>query len=150
MTTPVSPSAGTTHALIAATDLDIGVVVALDDGQLLAPVVRRADTKDIAALAAEIATLADRGQLDMTDISGGVFSITNLGGYPRDASTLLVHQPQTAMLGMGRARKVPTVIDDRIEIRVQIVLSLTVDHQVIDGVPAAAFLSDLGDCSPIL
>ena len=117
----------------------------LDDG-LVVPVLRRADTKDVAELAAEISTLAGRaraGALQVDDVTGAVFAVSNLGGYPVDAFTPLIHQPATAMLGVGRARPRPAVVDDRIEPRVLLTLSLPVDHQVIDGAPAAAFLADV-------
>ena len=125
--------------------LDVGVAVSLDDG-LAVPVVRRADEKDLATLDREIAALAERaatGTLTMDDVRGAVFAVTNLGGYPIDAFTPLVHEPLTAILGVGRARAKPAVVDDRIEPRTMLVLSLTVDHQVTDGAPAAAFLADV-------
>jgi pyruvate dehydrogenase E2 component (dihydrolipoyllysine-residue acetyltransferase) len=125
--------------------IDIGIAVSLDEG-LVVPVVHRADVKDLPTLADEIAALAERaraGTLTIDDVSGAVFSVTNLGGYPVDAFTPLVHQPQTAILGVGRARARPAVVDDRVEPRTTLVLSLTVDHQVTDGAPAAAFLADV-------
>jgi pyruvate dehydrogenase E2 component (dihydrolipoamide acetyltransferase) len=121
--------------------------VSLDDG-LVVPVVHRADEKDLPTLAGEIAALAERaagGTLTIDDVSGAVFAVTNLGGYPVDAFTPLVNQPQTAILGVGRARARPAVVDDRVEPRTTLVLSLTVDHQVTDGAPAAAFLADVAD-----
>jgi pyruvate dehydrogenase E2 component (dihydrolipoamide acetyltransferase) len=127
--------------------IDIGVAVSLDDG-LVVPVVHRADEKDLPTLANEIAALSERARartLTIDDVSGAVFVVTNLGGYPIDAFTPLVHQPQTAILGVGRARARPAVVDDRIEPRIMLVLSLTVDHQVTDGAPAAAFLSDVAE-----
>jgi pyruvate dehydrogenase E2 component (dihydrolipoamide acetyltransferase) len=131
--------------LVPATSLDVGVLVSLDDG-LVVPVVRRADTRDVAELAAEIAVLAERaraGALQMGDVTGAVFAVSNLGGYPVDAFTPLIHQPATAILGVGRARPRPAVVNGRIEPRVLLTLSLTVDHQVIDGAPAGAFLADV-------
>jgi pyruvate dehydrogenase E2 component (dihydrolipoamide acetyltransferase) len=80
--------------------------------------------------------------------------VTNLGAYGIDAFTPLLDPPQTAILGMGRARPRPAVVDGIIAPRVLMVLSLTVDHQVIDGAPAAAFLADvvhrLENPSPLL
>lgn len=125
--------------------IDIGVAVALDDG-LIVPVVRAADGKDLEALNREIADLAERaraGTLSTADVEGGVFSITNLGAYPIDAFTPVLNPPETAVLGMGRARPRPAVVDGRIEARTLMVLSLTFDHRVIDGAPAAAFLADV-------
>ncbi len=126
---------------------DVGVAVSVEDG-LVVPVVHRADDKDLATLAREVASVAERaaaGTLTIDDVSGAVFAVTNLGGYPVDAFTPLVHQPLTAILGVGRARARPVVVDDRVEPRTTLVLSLTVDHQVTDGAPAAAFLADVAD-----
>ncbi|MGZ6256732.1 MAG: dihydrolipoamide acetyltransferase family protein, partial [Candidatus Limnocylindria bacterium] len=124
---------------------DIGVAVALTDG-LIAPVVRDADRKDLASLGAEIAELAERaraGSLKPTEVEGGALSVTNLGAYRIDAFTPLLHPPQTAILGMGRARLRPAVIGGAIVPRLLMVLSLTFDHRVVDGAPAAAFLTEV-------
>jgi len=133
----------TDRELILPVDLDIGVAVALDDG-LVVPVVRRADTKDLDTLGAEIADLAERaraGRLTPAETEGGVFSVTNLGPYGVDAFTPLLNPPQTAILGIGQARPRPAVHDAAIVPRMLMVLSLTFDHQVVDGVPAAAFMA---------
>ena len=126
-------------------DIDIGVVVALE-GTLLAPVVRNADAKSVDQIRREVAELAGRaraGTLTNPEMHNAVFTVTNLGGYEIDAFTPLLDPPQTAILGLGRARSRPSVVDGRIEPRLLMVLSLTVDHQVTDGVPAAAFLTDV-------
>lgn len=131
--------------LVAATSMDVGVAVSLDDG-LIVPVVRRADERDLTAIAAEVADLSERarrGDLHVDEVTGGVFTITSLGSYPVDAFTPLLHPPQVAILGVGRAREKPAVVDHRVEPRMLLVLSLTVDHRVIDGAPAAAFLADV-------
>ena len=122
--------------------LDVGVAVALDDG-LVVPVIRAADTKDLGELGREVAELAERarkGALAPTDLEGGVFSVTNLGAYGVDAFTPLLNPPQTAILGLGRARPRPAAVEGRVEVRTLMVLSLTFDHRVVDGAPAAAFL----------
>lgn len=124
---------------------DIGVAVALADG-LIAPVVRDADGKDLTTLGGEIAELAERaraGSLKPTEVEGGALSVTNLGAYRIDAFTPLLHPPQSAILGMGRARPRPAVIGGAIVPRMLMVLSLTFDHRVVDGAPAAAFLTEV-------
>jgi pyruvate dehydrogenase E2 component (dihydrolipoamide acetyltransferase) len=124
---------------------DIGVAVALPDG-LIAPVVRDADRKDLAALGREIAELADRaraGGLTPAEVEGGALSVTNLGAYRIDGFTPLLSPPQTAIVGMGRARWKPAVVDGAIVPRLLMVLSLTFDHRVVDGTPAAAFLTEV-------
>ncbi len=131
--------------LVPAASIDVGVAVALDDG-LVVPVVRGADGKAMATVAAEVADLSGRareGRLERSEVSGAVFSVTSLGRYPVDAFTPLLQFPQTAILGVGRARQVPMVRDGVVVVGTTLTLSLTVDHRVIDGAPAAAFLEDL-------
>lgn len=122
--------------------IDIGVAVALDDG-LVVPVVRNAATKSLEQLDGEIADLAKRARtahLSEDETRGAVFSVTNLGAYRIDAFTPLLSPPQAATLGLGRARRRPAVVDGTIAVRTLVVLSLTFDHRVLDGAPAAAFL----------
>ena len=125
--------------------IDIGVAVALDEG-LVAPVVRGAAAKSLAELDREIADLAERARsarLSEGEMHGAVFSVTNLGGHRIDAFTPLLDPPQTAILGLGRARPRPAVVDGSIAVRTLVVLSLTFDHRVVDGAPAAAFLDQV-------
>jgi pyruvate dehydrogenase E2 component (dihydrolipoamide acetyltransferase) len=135
----------TQAGLAPAESIDIGIAVALDEG-LVVPVVRAADTKDLEELSSEIAQLAGRaraGQLEPADTEGGVFSVTNLGAYRIDAFTPLLNPPQTAILGLGRARERPAVREGAVVPRTLVVLSLTFDHRVIDGAPAGAFLEQV-------
>jgi pyruvate dehydrogenase E2 component (dihydrolipoamide acetyltransferase) len=132
----------TDRGLEGTTRIDIGVAVALDDG-LIVPAVRDADTKDLATLGREIGELAERARaatLAPADTAGACFSVTNLGAYRIDSFTPLLDPPQTAILGVGRARSRPAVVDGAIVPRTLVVLSLTFDHRVVDGAPAAAFL----------
>jgi pyruvate dehydrogenase E2 component (dihydrolipoamide acetyltransferase) len=122
--------------------IDIGVAVALDDG-LVATVVRDVPGKDLAQIDRLIADLAERARsarLDERETQGAVFTVTNLGAYRIDAFTPLLDPPQTAILGVGRARERPAVVDGAVVARTLVVLSLTADHRVVDGAPAAAFL----------
>ena len=133
----------TEEGLILPDQIDIGVAVALDDG-LVVPVVRAADSKSLEALGREIAEVAERARtarLATAETEGGIFSVTNLGGYGVDAFTPLLNPPQTAILGLGRARPRPAVVGGAIAVRILMVLSLTFDHRVLDGAPAAAFLA---------
>jgi pyruvate dehydrogenase E2 component (dihydrolipoamide acetyltransferase) len=137
----------TEAGLVRTERIDVGVAVGLDDG-LLVPVIRDADRKDLPALGREIADLAERarsGTLAAADMEGGCFSVTNLGAFRIDAFTPLLNPPQTAILGVGRARPRPAVVDGAVVPRTLVVLSLTFDHQVVDGVPAAAFLAAVVD-----
>ncbi len=131
--------------LIYPASIDIGIAVALAEG-LITPVVREADGKDLETIGREIEDLAERARtlrLMPVDTEGGVFSVTNLGAYRIDAFTPLLNPPQTAILGLGRARRRPAVVGETITARTLLVLSLTFDHRVLDGAPAAAFLADV-------
>jgi pyruvate dehydrogenase E2 component (dihydrolipoamide acetyltransferase) len=126
-------------------DIHIGVAVALDDG-LVVPVVRNADRKPLGAIAREVAELVQRaraGKLTMAEISGGTFTVTNLGGFGIDAFTPILNPPEAAILGVGRIveRLARRTVD--LVWRQMMVLSLTIDHRVVDGAPAAAFMQTL-------
>jgi pyruvate dehydrogenase E2 component (dihydrolipoamide acetyltransferase) len=135
----------TDDGLVLPEALDVGVAVAVEGG-LLVPVVRGADHKDVATLSREIAELAERarwGRLQAPEMEGPVLSVTNLGAYRIDAFTPLLDPPQSVVLGVGRARMRPAVRDGAIVPRQLMVLSLTFDHRVSDGAPAAAYLQDV-------
>jgi len=120
----------------------VGIAIALEDG-LVVGVIRDADRQPLWALAAAARGLAERaraGALGIDDVTGGTFTITNLGAHGIDAFTPILHAPQVAILGVGRVVEKPVVRDGQIVIRPTLVLSLTFDHRVVDGVPAARFL----------
>lgn len=128
--------------LVPPESIDIGVAVSVEGG-LIVPVIRNADAKDLEGLSREIAGLAERarsGQITTPETRGATFSVTNLGAHRIDAFTPLLDLPQAAILGVGRARPRPAVMGGQVVPRTLMVLSLTVDHRVIDGDPAAAFL----------
>ncbi len=125
--------------------IHVGVAVALDEG-LIVPVIRDADRKSLAEIAAESRALAERaraGTLGVDAVQGGIFTITNLGMYGVDAFTPILNQPQVAILGVGRIVQKPAVHEGQIAIRSMMTLSLTFDHRIVDGAPAAAFLRDV-------
>jgi pyruvate dehydrogenase E2 component (dihydrolipoamide acetyltransferase) len=124
-------------------DIHIGVAVSLTEG-LLVPTIRHANAKSLATLvseAHELATRARDGKASYEDVSGGTFTITNLGAYGIDAFTPIINPPQVGILGMGRVVDKPAVYQGKITKRSLMFLSLTFDHRVIDGAPAAVFLS---------
>jgi pyruvate dehydrogenase E2 component (dihydrolipoamide acetyltransferase) len=126
-------------------DIHIGLAVALDDG-LVVPVIRNADQKSVAALSRERARLADRaraGQLTADEMSGGTFTVTNLGMYDIDGFTPIVNPPEVAILGVGRIVEKIVVYQGKIAQRAMMTLSLSFDHRLVDGAPAAAFLQNL-------
>ncbi len=133
-----------------ATHDHVAVAFAVDAGDALyAPVVRDADRKSVHAIAEETAALvaASRaGTLAPDDARGGTFTITNLGMHGIDAFTPIVNLPDAAVLGIGAIRPTPVVIDEEagtFAVRRMMTLSLTFDHRIVDGAPAARFLHAL-------
>ena len=125
--------------------IDIGFAVDTDAG-LLVPVIRDVPAlglRTLAATARELIERARRGQLSSRDGDGGCFTVTNLGGYGIDAFTPMINLPECAILGVGRIEERPVVSGDRIIGQAQITLSLTFDHRIVDGAPAARFLQTL-------
>ncbi len=124
---------------------NIGVAVAIDDG-LMVPVIKAADQKSLWELAEEIALLAKTAQerkIDLADLKGGTFSITNYGVFGGTYGTPIINYPETAILGIGRIMDAPLVVDGTIKVRKVLPLSLTFDHRAYDGAVAAKFLRDL-------
>ena len=123
----------------------IGVAVALDEG-LIVPVLHDADGKSLQERAAEAASLADRartGKLSLDDVNGGTFTVTSLGMYGVDTFTPILNAPQTGILGVGRIYDGVRWFEDHPTRTQCLRLSLTWDHRVIDGAPAAEFLQDV-------
>jgi len=123
------------------------VAIAIDTERgLLAPVVRNADQKGLLELAEARRSLVERtldGTVGADELNGGTFTVTNLGTLGVDAFTPIINAPQTAILGVGRIRSAPAVHEGQLCIRQLMFLSLTFDHRVIDGAPAARFLNDV-------
>jgi pyruvate dehydrogenase E2 component (dihydrolipoamide acetyltransferase) len=124
-------------------EIHIGVAVALEDG-LLVPVVRDADKKSLQEIAQETRRLARgarEGTLTVDEVTGSTFTITNLGAYGVDGFTPIINPPEVAILGVGRIVERPAIHEDQIVRRSTMVLSLTIDHRIVDGAPGAEFLS---------
>ena len=129
-------------------DINIGVAVALEDG-LVVPVVRNADKERLSEISEQVKNFAERArsnQLTPGELQGGTFTITNLGNFGVDAFTPIINPPESAILGVGRILKKPVVHEDEIVVRSMLTLSLTFDHRVVDGAPAAQFLQTVSDC----
>ena len=123
----------------------IGVAVALQDG-LIVPVVRDADKKTVREIAWEVRRLAQGardGTLSVDEVTGGTFTITNLGNYDIDGFTPIINSPEAAILGVGRIAERVVIHDDQIARRKMTVLSLTIDHRLIDGAAGAEFMRSL-------
>jgi pyruvate dehydrogenase E2 component (dihydrolipoamide acetyltransferase) len=122
----------------------IHIALAVDtDRGLLVPVIRNADRKGVAGIAREVRELVERaraGKALPDELSGSTFTITNLGMHEIDAFTPIINLPEAAILGVGRIKARPAVVEGELCVRQTMWLSLTFDHRVVDGAPAARFL----------
>lgn len=128
-------------------EIHIGIGVALDEG-LIVPVLRNADRltlQQISAQTRDLAARARREALEIDEVSGSTFTISTLGAYGIDAFTPVINPPEAAILGVGRIQEKVVVYRGDIARRFLLFLSLTFDHRLVDGAPAAAFLQTLAD-----
>lgn len=135
------------NEIVTSSEVNVGLAVSLDDG-LIVPVIRDAVNKslrDIATLTKQAGEKARAGKLKLEDISGGTFTITNLGTYGVDAFTPILNSGETGILGVGRIVEKPAIYRGEMTRRAMMTLSLTFDHRVIDGAPAALFLQTVID-----
>ena len=142
---PIMTARWTEPEIVFAAGMHLSVAVDTDAG-LVAPVDRDVDRLTLRELATEIRQLAAQarhGSLSDAQMQGGVFTITNLGMFGIDAFTPIINLPQAAILGVGAIVREPAVVDEKIVIRDRLTLSLTFDHRVVDGAPAATFLAEL-------
>jgi pyruvate dehydrogenase E2 component (dihydrolipoamide acetyltransferase) len=124
---------------------NIGVAVAIEDG-LMVPVVKAADQKGILDVAAEIQDLIEKAQtrkIDLGDLKGGTFTITNYGSLGGTYGTPIINYPEAAILGVGVIRDLPVVREGEVRIRKMMPLSLTFDHRILDGAEATRCLAEL-------
>jgi pyruvate dehydrogenase E2 component (dihydrolipoamide acetyltransferase) len=128
-------------------DINLGIAVDTENG-LIVPVVRKAGDMGLTDLAVKISELMDLARdnkLSLDEITGGTFTISNLGMYDVDAFTPLINPPECAILGIGKMCKRAWVVDDQLEIRPVATFSLTFDHRITDGAGAAKFLKKIKD-----
>jgi pyruvate dehydrogenase E2 component (dihydrolipoamide acetyltransferase) len=126
-------------------EVNVGLAVALDDG-LIVPVIHNADRKSLPEISLETKQLAEKaraGKLSGREISGGTFTITNLGAYGIDIFNPVITPGQSAILGVCRIADKPVVVGGQILIRSMMNLCLSFDHRVMDGAPAAQFLANV-------
>jgi|YelNatPaOPRAMG01_1025707.scaffolds.fasta_scaffold08160_4 pyruvate dehydrogenase E2 component (dihydrolipoamide acetyltransferase) len=129
-------------AIVIPDEVNIGLAVALEEG-LVVPVIRDAARLGLGEIAARSRALGEKaraGKLRLEDVSGGTFTITNLGAYGIDAFTPILNPGETGILGVGRIVEKPAVYRGEITRRAMMTLSLTFDHRTVDGAPAAEFL----------
>lgn len=146
---PIMNSSLIENEIVIWEDINIGVAVALEDGLeggLIVPVIRNAEQKSLHEIALEVHTLVEKartGKLMPDDVTGGTFTLTNLGavGGGWGFGTPIINQPQSAILGAGSISDRPAVRDGQIVVRPIMTYSLTFDHRVIDGAAAARFVA---------
>jgi pyruvate dehydrogenase E2 component (dihydrolipoamide acetyltransferase) len=134
-------------ALLYHEDINLGLVVGLDDGMLI-PVIRQADRLNLTALAAESRRLrqrAEAGQLSATELTGGTFTLSNLGMFGLDSFTAVINPPEAGILALGAVKEQPAVINGAVEPRPLMIATLSVDHRVVDGITAARFVAAFKD-----
>ena len=128
-------------------ELHIGMAVDTEDG-LMVPVIRNVagiTLRELAVQSKSLVQQARAGKITAAQMQGGVFTITNLGAFGIDFFTPVINFPEAAILGLGAIKSEPFFLDDGLMVpRLQLALSLTFDHRVIDGAPAARFLQSLG------
>lgn len=142
---PEANSSWGNDSIIRRANVNVGIAVATETG-LFVPVVRNADRKDLATIAAETVALAGKardGKLTPDEMSGGTFSISNLGMFGIDQFTAVINPPEAAILAVGAASPVPVVRDGLLVEVPKLKITLTVDHRVMDGAEAAGFLRNL-------
>ena len=133
-------------------DINISMATALPSGNLIVPVIKRADELSLIGLTKSVNDLANRartGKLKPDDVQGGTFTITNVGSFGNVMGTPIINQPQVAILAVGAIKKKPAVIEtlqgDMIGIRHMMFLSLSYDHRVVDGALGGSFVRRVAD-----
>ncbi len=128
-------------------EINIAIAIAVEDG-VVAPVIRNANTASLADIAAQRRDLAERaraGRLRPSDVSGGTFTLSNLGMYNVDAFNAIIMPPQAAILAIGRIADRVIPVNGQPEVRPMMTMTLSCDHRVIDGARAALFLDNVSE-----
>ena len=140
------------NSIIVKEDINIGMATALPSGNLIVPVVKNADTKNLKTIAAnvnELAAKARENKLSGDDIKGSTFTISNVGTFGSVMGTPIINQPEVAILALGIIKKRPEVIatenGDEIAVRSIMYLSLSFDHRVVDGFLGGSFVRRVAD-----
>jgi pyruvate dehydrogenase E2 component (dihydrolipoamide acetyltransferase) len=127
--------------------INVGLAVATENG-LVVPVIQDAAKKtfeEVEKVVEDLTSKAKQGKLAREEVSNGTFTITNLGMYEVDSFIPIINPPEAAILAVGAIKEKPVVIDGKVEVRPMMTLSLTYDHRIVDGAPAAEFLRKIRD-----
>lgn len=140
------------YTIIRKRDINIGMAAALPSGNLIVPVIKNADRLNLVGMAKAVNDLANRarlGKLLPDEVSGGTYTVTNVGTFGNVLGTPVINQPQVAIMATGAIRKKPAVIEtpmgDMIGIRQMMFLSHSYDHRVVDGALGGRFVRRVGD-----
>ncbi|NVM54235.1 MAG: 2-oxo acid dehydrogenase subunit E2 [Candidatus Helarchaeota archaeon] len=142
---PIFNSSMMENTIVLKETLNLGVAVATDRG-LIVPVIHDAESKSLKEISKIVRSLAEKARdrtLSLDEVTGGTFTVSNLGMFGIEVFTPIINPPEAAILGIGKMIQKPTVKDGRIRISPMMILSLTHDHRVMDGVDAANFLAEM-------
>ena len=149
---PLLNSSVDSYKIIIHKDINIAIAVAKPDGNLVVPVIKNAEQKNLVGLTKNLNQLAEaarKNKLTAEDYQGGTFTITNFGSFRNLIGTPIINQPQVAILATGSIEKKPAVMEtptgDAIVVRHKMFLSLSYDHRVVDGAMGGAFLRRIAD-----
>jgi len=123
-------------------DVNVGVAVATEEG-LVVPVIRSADKKSLSEITLTVEELVEKARqrkLSRKELTGGTFTVTNLGMYGVDVFIPIINPPEAAILGAGKVTEKPVVVNGEVKTKPAMQLSLSFDHRIVDGAPAAQFL----------
>ena len=123
-------------------DINVAVAINTPDG-LVAPVIPQTNKMSVLEISQGIRDLTGRAlqnRLTVRDLTGGTFTVTNLGGYGVDLFAPIINPPQCAIIGFGRTSEKPIIVENQVRVASITTLSLVFDHRIVDGVPAAQFL----------
>ncbi|WP_435155981.1 dihydrolipoamide acetyltransferase family protein [Haladaptatus sp. DFWS20] len=124
---------------------NIGIAVATDDG-LMVPVLKDVDKKDMLQISSEMNELVEKARdrtITRGEMQGGTFTITNFGAIGGEYATPIINHPEVGILGLGELKKRPVVVDDEVEARYTLPISMSIDHRIIDGAVVASFANQL-------
>ncbi len=147
---PAANASYSTEGIVEYEDVNVGVATAIDSG-LIVPVVRSANIlglRGIAVALGDLTTRAREGRLKLDDLTGGTFTVSNLGMFGIETFTAILNPPQAAILAVGKVTKRAVVVsapsgEDKVEIKPMASLTLTADHRVLDGASAARLLATI-------
>ena len=133
-------------------DINLGMATALDDGNLIVPVIKNADHLNLVGLTKAVNDLASRARnnnLKPEEIKEGTYTLTNIGNFGSIMGTPIINQPQVGILAIGAIRKMPAVIEtpdgDFIGVRRKVILSHSYDHRIINGATGGLFVKRVAE-----